>query len=130
MKERAKTEWLGLWETQRDGVYCSSAIRKGDIPAYASVIVRDNMYYQQGGNRPRFVFCFAVADAARAITVKQSKDEYASFEELSEHLAELKQRICLTEEDLHRIINSLDPDGYYTVSDFIRGRGIDTKVIA
>lgn len=69
-----KTTWEGLW-FQREGLYNGKVIKKADIPTYARLIVRYNKYYDKDTKRPRFVYCFANGDAAKAITMK--RDEYA-----------------------------------------------------
>ncbi len=87
-----------------------------------------NRYYKEGGKRPRYVFCFASGDSAKAITTLTTKEEFYSWEEMEDKLDEYESRICLTEEQLQSIIRALDPDDYYTVNDFVTERGIVTEV--
>ena len=53
------TKWLGLWAQERQGFYAGQVIKKVDIPKYTRIVMRYNKFYEKGGNRPRFVFCFA-----------------------------------------------------------------------
>ena len=128
MKESSKTNWIGLWEQQRNGIYGSHIIRKADIPAYTKIIMMQNRYFKEGGKRPRYVFCFANGDSAKAITTVTTKQEYYSWEEMQNKIDEYEKRICLTAEQLQSIISALDPDDYYTVSDFVSERGLVTEV--
>lgn len=89
-KKNAKTEWKGLWNN-REGVYSGQVIKKSDIPDYARLIVRYNKYYDKDSNRPRFVYCFANGDAAKAITMKVDKEEYKETVNLKEKAEELAE---------------------------------------
>ena len=62
-----KTKWLGLWK-QRDAVYSGQTIKREEIPEHAKLIIRYNKFYDKDSNAPRFVYCFANGNAARAIT--------------------------------------------------------------
>lgn len=128
MKEASKTNWLGLWEGQRTNIYSSHVLKKADIPNYVKLILMPNRYYKEGGKRPRYVFCFASGDSAKAITTPTTKEEFYSWEEMEDKLDEYESRICLTEEQLQSIIRALDPDDYYTVNDFVTERGLVTEV--
>lgn len=62
-----KTKWLGLWK-QRDAVYSGQTIKREEIPEHAKLIIRYNKFYDKNSNAPRFVYCFATGNAAKAIT--------------------------------------------------------------
>lgn len=53
------TKWQGLWRQDREGFYAGQVIKKDDIPEHTRIILRYNKFYEKGGNRPRFVYCFA-----------------------------------------------------------------------
>lgn len=53
------TKWKGLWAQERGGFYAGQVIAKKDIPKYTRIVLRYNKFYEKGGNRPRFVYCFA-----------------------------------------------------------------------
>ena len=74
-----KTNWLGLWNN-REGVYSGQVIKKADIPPYARLVVRYNKFYEKDSNRPRFVYCFASGDSAKAITVKKTHEEFIDMQ--------------------------------------------------
>lgn len=54
-----KTKWQGLWAQDRQGLYAGRVIKKADIPPYTRVVMRYNKFYEKGGNKPKFIFCFA-----------------------------------------------------------------------
>ena len=125
-----KTNWQGLW-SQREGVYSGQVIKKSDIPTYARLIVRYNKFYEKDSNRPRFVYCFANGDAAKAITMDISHDDYVSLSD-AETMSEMR---CFTDNQLQHLINrvacSAGGDGEYgehIISDFVSGYGLDTEV--
>ena len=141
MKEFPKTKWEGLWQ-QREAIYSGKVIKKADIPPYSRLIVRYNKYYEKDSNKPRFVYCFASGDAAKAITLEIERDEYVAIGELEDELEELRNELeklqemrCFTDEQLQRLINevacSAGGDGEYgmhIISDFVTGCGIETAV--
>lgn len=53
------TKWQGLWRQDREGFYAGQVIKKDDIPEHTRIVLRYNKFYEKGGNRPRFVYCFA-----------------------------------------------------------------------
>lgn len=88
-KMSEKTKWQGLWNN-REGVYSGKVIKKSDIPAYSRLIVRYNKFYEKDGSKPRFVYCFANGDSAKAITMECDHDEYRTLKELNSKIDELK----------------------------------------
>ncbi len=80
MEEGTKTKWEGLWR-QREGVYSGKTVKKGDIPAYAKLIVRHNKYYEKDSKRPQYVYCFATGTAANAITLENETSDYITLSE-------------------------------------------------
>ena len=126
-----KTQWLGLWR-HRDGVYSGQVIKKSDIPAHARIIIRYNKYYDKDSSSPRFVYCFASGDAAKAITIECSKSEYICMSEAEE----LQYMRCFTDEQLQQLINLVACEtggqgeyGEHIISDYVRGYGAETEVL-
>ena len=125
-----KTKWYGLW-SQREAVYSGQVIRKADIPNHSRLIVRYNKFYEKDGNKPRFVYCFANGDAAKAITIEVSKDDYISLSD-AEKMGEMR---CFTDSELQRLINNVacavggeSKYGENIISDFVSGYGLETEV--
>ena len=125
-----KTKWYGLWNN-REGVYSGQVIKKSDIPAYARIVLRYNKFYEKDSKRPRFVYCFANGDAANAITMEVSTDEYIT---LSEGV-EMSEMRCFTDDQLQRLINRVACEvggrseyGEHIISDFVSGYGLETEV--
>lgn len=90
MSMAEKTEWLGLWR-QREGLYSGYTLRKEDIPKYARLIVRTNKYYKRDSGRPKYVYCFANGDAAKAITVEIEAAEYRDIQESKEIVDKIEE---------------------------------------
>lgn len=90
MSKGTKTEWQGLW-MQREGVYSGYVLKKEDIPKNPRLIVRYNKFYKKDSNKPRFVYCFANGDAAKAITIKQDIDDYISLKDADEILDKIDE---------------------------------------
>lgn len=90
MKHNERTEWQGLWK-QREGIYSGKTIQKSDIPAYAKLIVRQNKFYKADSKRPRFVYLFASGDAADAITIEKTNDEYITLTDAEEILEKVER---------------------------------------
>lgn len=115
-----KTSWEGLWR-QREGVYCGYTLKKADIPNYAKLIVRFNRNYKADKNRPKFVYCFASGDAAKAITIEKTHDEYVSFEEMEERIRELEEQVdsMYTYDEVTRAVRQAAIDGANGYTDVI-----------
>lgn len=68
-----KSEWIGLWNT-RPAVYRSKALTKQqieDLPSKCRIVLRENKFHRANDDgTPRFVFCFADADASETISFK------------------------------------------------------------
>ena len=129
-----KSKWYGLWNN-REGVYSGQVINKADIPSYSRLIVRYNKFYDKDSNKPRFVYCFANGDAAKAITIEVSKSDYIEFGEAIEVAEEVSEMRCFTDEQLQRLINLVacaaggDREyGEHLISDFVHGYGLETKL--
>lgn len=90
MKHNERTKWEGLWK-QREGIYSGKTIKKSDIPAYARLIVRHNKFYEADSSRPRFVYLFASGDAADAITIEKTNDEYITLTDAKEILEKVER---------------------------------------
>ena len=84
------TKWLGLWAQDRQGLYAGQVIKKADIPKYTRVVLRYNKFYEKGGNRPRFVYCFADSDGyqEKCIPVDPEDDIREKIDELAEVMRE------------------------------------------
>lgn len=74
-EESTTTKWLGLWEQERKDVYAGQVIKKGEIPKYTRIVMRKNLYYEKGSNRPKFVYCFADSNGYRdkCVPVEQAE---------------------------------------------------------
>lgn len=127
MAETAKTQWLGLWKN-RQGVYSGQTIKKAEIPPYSRLIVRYNKFWNANSNLPKFVYCFASGDAARAITIEVTHDEYVSS-------SEYEDMFCFDREELQSLINRVavaaggaGEYGEHIVEDFCEGYGMETRV--
>lgn len=76
-----KTNWEGLWQS-KTAVYRSKPLTQAQIkelPKKSRLIVRYNKFHTNNdGTTPKFVFCFADAQDADAITldfIEQEKEE-------------------------------------------------------
>lgn len=71
------SKWMGLWAQKRQGFYAGQVIKKGDIPKYTRIVLRYNKFYEKGGNRPRFVYCFADSEGYedRCVPIELDEDE-------------------------------------------------------
>lgn len=107
-----RTEWEGLW-CQKTGIYAGKTIKKADIPAYSRLIIKVNRYYKKDTNRPKFVFCFANADAEHAITMTKTTETLQTEKELRERIAELEEQIesMYTYDQVQYAINKAAEDG-------------------
>ena len=103
------SKWLGLWAQKRQGIYAGSVIKKADIPAYTRVVLRYNKYYEKGGNRPRFVYCFA---------------DSKGYEDKCIPVQAEKGTRLYTEEEVYKVIHGMQiyyglPYGEDLIEDFI-----------
>lgn len=65
-----KTEWLGLWGNYYKNGFVSQALTQKQIkalPKKCKIYVNENQFYEEGGNKPKFVFCFSDAKDADEI---------------------------------------------------------------
>lgn len=84
------TKWKGLWAQDRQGFYAGSVFKKSDIPKYTRVVLRYNKFYEKGGNRPRFVYCFADSEGYQDKCVKMEYEE--SIQSKVDELAEVLRK--------------------------------------
>lgn len=129
-----KTKWYGLWNN-REGIYSGQVIKKADIPAYSRLIIRYNKFYDKDSKKPRFVYCFANGDAAKAITLEVSKSDFIEFSEALAVADEVAEMRCFTDEQLQRLINLVAcaaggecEYGEHIISDFVHGYGLETEL--
>ncbi len=79
------TKWKGLWAQERVGFYAGQVIAKKDIPKYTRIVLRYNKFYEKGGNRPRFVYCFADSEGYEEKCVPlelKEKERLYTYEEV------------------------------------------------
>ena len=107
-----KTNWMGLWNT-RPAVYRSKALTQAQIkelPKKCRLILRENKFHRSNDDgTPRFVFCFADAEASDTISFE--------LEDYSTGMQQLKQTL---EEIAHDLDNAIS-----NVSVFVDREDID-----
>lgn len=106
-----KTKWQGLWYNGH-GVYSGQTVKASDIPKHARLIIRHNKYWDKESNRPRFVWCFASGDEAKAITL-DPEDYHSVIDELQDEIKALKEQIneMYTRDQVQYAINRAAEDG-------------------
>ena len=111
------TKWMGLWAQERQGFYAGQVIAKKDIPNYTRIVLRYNKYYEKGGNRPRFVFCFADSEGYVSKCVPVEMDEPKPYigEDGNYYTGEGER--LYTGEDARAIINGTVRDVEYGIHD-------------
>ncbi len=110
------TKWQGLWAQERQGFYAGQVIKKGDIPKYTRIILRYNKFYEKGGNKPRFVYCFADSEGYEDKCVPLELDEGRPYKEDGVYYTEDGERLY-THDDARAIINGTVSDVEYGIHD-------------
>lgn len=108
------TKWLGLCGQERQGYYAGQVIKKADIPAYTRIVLRYNKYYENGSNRPRFIFCFADSEGYKERCIPL---------ELVDDKEDDEERMYTTDE-VYKVIHGMEtyyglPYGDNLIEDFI-----------
>lgn len=111
--EGEKTKWYGLWQN-REGVYSGEVLAKREIPPYTRIVLRYNRFYERGKNKPRFVYCFASGDKAKAITVEKDEREETRYYLTDDMLQDIIYRV--TEDTTRGFTDNI-------VSDYVEGYG-------
>lgn len=84
------TKWQGLWQQDRQGFYAGQVIKKAEIPKYTRIVLRYNKFYEKGGNRPRFVYCFADSEgyAEKCVPIEYEDSLQSKVDRLADILRE------------------------------------------
>ena len=90
-----KTKWLGLWEQEKNGMYAGQVLKKKDIPTYTRIVLMKNKFYEKGGNRPRFVYCFTDSDG---------------YEKMIAPVEEEQTVKMYTKDEVYRIIHGIETE--------------------
>ena len=88
-----RSQYLGLWKSERSGWYLSQPIKKKDIDnirkEMGRIAMRHNKYHDPKKNTPRFVFAFVDANSEENITMKFETDWYEEIIEAMKRIHEL-----------------------------------------
>lgn len=89
-----KSQYEGLWKSERTGWYCSKPMTQADIkklPKKCRILMRYNKYYEKDSNKPNFIFAFADAEGMEAVTIESDKKEYVSeLDSIKSKLSEIR----------------------------------------
>lgn len=107
------TNWMGLWPQDKKGIFRGQTIKKSEIPEHTTIVLRYNKFYEPGGNRPRFVYCFADSEGYEYKCVSVEKQPYKHE---GTYYTEDGERLY-TREDARAIINGTVRDVEWGIHD-------------
>ena len=107
---------MGLWSQDRQAFYAGQVIKKADIPKYTRLVLRYNKYYEKGGKRPRFIYCFADSEGYESRCVPVEVAERQPYKEDGTYYTEDGERL-FTRDEARAIINGTVSDVGYGIHD-------------
>lgn len=109
-----KTNWMGMWNT-RPAVYRSKALTQAQIkelPKKCRIILRENKFHRSNNDgTPRFVFCFADAEASDAISF-EIEDYSTEIQQLRQTLEDIAHDLDDAISDASIFVDREDIDPY------------------
>lgn len=115
-----KTKWQGLWKQEREGFYAGQVIKKSEISKYTRIVLRYNKWYEKGGNRPRFIFCFADSEGYEKMCIPIKNEDmetvFCKRDSDGRYYDENGERL-FTREEARKIINGTYADCAYGFTD-------------
>ena len=106
-----KSQYLGLWKSERTGWYLSPGIKKKDLENITKdkgrIILRYNKHHNPEKNTPNFIFAFADADTVNNTTLETEHDWYEELLGAFEKIQDLAYHGDVSHEDNYYEIDML-----------------------
>ena len=75
-----KSDYQGLWKSEKIGWYNSKVFNKKELPDKFTIVMRYNKYHEPKKKTPNFIFNFRESELDHA-TIKFEKDWYETVQE-------------------------------------------------